>query len=117
MGDAKVRYAEGEIGKLYVFSGKDIPAGTKPLTEEDGSLTEAGKAYCAHQKLNPHVETIRIIFGQQSSQVMSDAIKASIANQETMVERHNKAKEISERLRLDWQVQDKSYQDAIKQKK
>jgi len=117
MGDAKIRYAEGELGKLYVFSGGDIPPGTKPLTEEDGSLTEAGKAYCDHQKLNPHSETIRTLFGQQSSYVMRDSIQASITNQETRVERHNQAKEISERLRLDWMAQDKAYQDAIKERK
>ncbi len=117
MGDAKIRYAEGEMGKLYVFTGGDIPAGTKPLTEEDRTLTEAGMQYCNHQKLNPHFETIRTIFGQQSSDVMSHAIQASIENQESRVDRHNKAKEISERLRLDWLAQDKAYQDAIKQRK
>jgi len=117
MGDANIRYAEGELGKLYVFTGGDVPPGTKPLTEEDGSLTEAGTKYCNHQKLNPHPETIRTIFGQQSSYVIRDAIKASIENQETRVDRHNKAKEISERLRLDWQSQDKAYIEAIKQRK
>lgn len=118
MGDAKIRYAEGEIGKLYGFTGGDVPPGTTPLTEEhDGSLTEAGKKYCDHRKLNPHPETIRILFGEQSSYVISDAVKASIKNQETRVERHNQAKEISERLRLDWMAQDKAYQDAVKERK
>ena len=117
MGSERVRYALGDLGKLFAFTGGDVPAGTIPLTQEhDASLTAAGKKYCEDQKLNPHPETIRVIFGQQSSYAVGYAVEASIKNQEARTERDNKAKAISERLRLDWQAQDKAYQDALKQR-
>ncbi len=117
MGDARVRYAEGEIGKLFAFSDGEVPPGATPLTEEhDDSLTEAGKKFCHDRRLNPHPETIRTLYSQQSSYAVDDAIKASIKNQETRMERDARAKEISERLRLDWIAQDKAYQEALKQR-
>jgi hypothetical protein len=115
MGDAKVRFAEGEIGKLFSFTGKDVPSGATPLTEEDGtSLTEAGKAYCQKRKLNPHVESIRVQYGQQTSYAVLHAAEASIKNQEIRLDEDAKKKAVSERLRLDWAQQDKAYQDALK---
>ena len=115
MGTPPVRYAEGELGKLYAFFGGDVPSGTIALTEEhDASLTEAGKAYCQHRRLNPHPESIRVQYGQQSSYAVGDAVQASIKTQETRLDRDAKAKAVSERLRLDWATQDKAYQDALK---
>ena len=117
MGSQRIRYAEGELGKLFAFSGGDVPAGTTALTEEhDESLTEAGKEYCHHHRLNPHSESIRVQYGQQSSYAVGDAIQASIKTQETRLDRDAKAKAVSERLRLDWAAQDKAYQEALKQR-
>jgi len=115
MGNPPVRYAEGELGKLFAFTGGDVPPGTTALTEEhDASLTEAGKEYCTHHRLNPHPESIRVQYGQQSSYAVGEAIQASIRTQETRLDRDAKAKAVSERLRLDWAAQDKAYQDALK---
>lgn len=117
MGSQRVRYAEGDLGKLFAFTGGNVPAGTTALTEEhDASLTEAGKQFCEHRKLNPHPESIRVIFEQQSSYAVVGALEASIKNQETRLDRDAKAKGVSERLRLDWAAQDKAYQDALKQR-
>ena len=117
MGSERVRYALGDLGKLFAFTGGNVPPGTTPLTEEhDEGLTDAGKKYCLNQKLNPHPETIRVLFSQQSSYAVAAAVQASIKNQETRMERDAKAKAISERLRLDWAAQDKSYQEALKQR-
>lgn len=117
MGSERVRYSVGDLGKMFAFTGGNVPAGTTPLTEEkDGSLTDAGKKYCEGQKLHPHPETIRVIYGQQSSYAVVNAVEASIKNQESRMVRDSQSKAISERLRLDWQAQDKSYQDALKQR-
>jgi len=44
MGSERVRYALGDLGKLFAFTGGNEPAGTTPLTEEnDASLTLPGK--------------------------------------------------------------------------
>jgi len=115
MGNPAVRYAEGELGKLIAFTGGDVPAGTIALTEErEATLTDAGKEYCKHHRLNPHPESIRVQYGQQSSYAVSEAIQASIKTQETRLDRDARAKAVSERLRQDWSVQDKAYQDALK---
>jgi len=117
MGSERVRYALGDLGKLFAFTGGNEPAGTTPLTEEnDASLTAAGKKYCEDHKLNQHPETIRVLFGQQSSYAVGNAVEASIKNQESRMDRDAKSKAISERLRLDWQAQDKSYQEAVKKR-
>ncbi len=118
MGDAKVRYALGEMGKLFGFTGGDAPPGTTPLTNEDGdTLTEAGKKYCQDRRLNPHPESIRVQFSQQTSDAVVSAVQASIKNQEVRMDVDAKKKAVSERLRQDWAAQDKAYQDAIKQRK
>lgn len=118
MGDAKIRYAEGEMGKLFSFTGTDVPDGATPLTDETGdNLTEAGKTYCQTRRLNPHPESIRVQFGQQSSYAVVEAVKASVKNQEIRLDVDAKKKAVSERLRLDWAEQDKAYQDAIKARK
>lgn len=117
MGDAKIRYAEGEMGRLFSFTGTDIPAGTTPLTNETGDgLTEAGRKYCQARRLNPHPESIRVQYGQQTSYAVVAAVKASVLNQETRLDRDAKAKGISERLRHDWAAQDKAYQVALKER-
>jgi len=118
MGDSTIRFAIDDTGKLYAFTGKEAPLGTTPLTDENGNgLTEAGKVYCQNRRLHSHPETIRVLFSQQSSDAVGDAIKASIKNQETRMERDAKAKATSERLRLDWAAQDKAYQEALKERK
>ena len=48
MGTEITRYAIGDFGQLHKFTGKDAPAGTVALVEEDGkSLTAKGKTYTA----------------------------------------------------------------------
>ena len=118
MGDAKTRYAEGELGKLFSFTGNDVPAETTPLTDETGEgLTEAGTKYCEIRRLNPHPESIRVQHGQQTSYAVVAAVKASVLNQEVRLDIDAQKKAVSERLRLDWMAQDKAYQDAIKERK
>ncbi len=118
MGSEKVRYAIGDIGKLFAFTGDDVPAGTTPLIEEnDNSLTGAGKTYCKNRCLPLHPESIRVKFAQQSSDAVGEAAVATVRNQEIRLERDAKTKAISERLQLDWTEQDKAYQEGQKQRK
>lgn len=117
MGDAKTRYALGELGKLFSFTGNDVPAGTTPLTDETGEgLTEAGTKYCEIRRLNPHKESIRVQYGQQTSYAVVEAVKASVLNQEIRLDVDAAKKAVSERLRLDWMEQDKAYQVALKER-
>jgi hypothetical protein len=78
MGTEPTRYAIGDFGQLYKFTGKDVPAGTVPLVEEDGiSLTAKGKAYAArHSEILPNVEIIRVQFDQYSSNNIGFAMEA-----------------------------------------
>ena len=118
MGSEKVRYAIGDAGKLFAFTGGDVPAGATPLLEEhDDSLTEAGKTYCTIRGLTPHPESIRVKFAQQSSDAVGEAAAATVRNQEVRLDRDAKTKAMSERLRLDWAEQDKAYQEGQKQRK
>lgn len=117
MGDAITRYAEGEMGKLFSFTGTDVPPGTTPLTDETGeALTEAGTKYCQIRRLNPHRESIRVQHGQQTSYAVVAAVKASVLNQEVRLDLDAQKKAVSERLRLDWLAQDKAYQVALKER-
>ncbi len=118
MGSEKVRYAVGDVGKLFAFTGGDVPAGATPLIEEhDDRLTEAGKTYCTIRGHTPHPELIRVKFAQQTSEAVSEAATATVRNQEVRLDRDAKTKAMSERLRLDWAAQDKGYQEAQKQRK
>ena len=69
MGSEIIRYAIGEFGVLQKFVGKDVPAGSTPLIEEDGkTLTEKGLAFCKNRGIDPpHFEVIRVLFEQYSA--------------------------------------------------
>ena len=81
MGSEKVRYAVGDVGKLFAFTGGDVPDGATPLIEEhDDRLTEAGKTYCTLRGHTPHPELIRVKFAQQTSEAVSEAATATVRN-------------------------------------
>lgn len=118
MESARKRYALGDFGKLHEFQGAEVPAGTTALVEEhDDSLTAAGKDYCQKRLRPASLETLRVMFVQQSSSAMADAAMASVRNQETRQERNEKTKGFSERLRHDWEAQDKAFKAAEAAKK
>ena len=120
MGTAETtRYAIGDFGKLYKFTGKDVPAGTEALVEEDGkSLTAKGKAYTARfSEILPNVEIIRVQFDQYSSNAVGFAMEAHEKTLTKIPKMLENTKVISEKLKQDWMAQDKAYQDAEKAKK
>ena len=119
MGTEITRYAIGEHGKLHKFTGKDAPAGTVPLVEEDGkSLTAKGKAYTGrYSDILPNVEIIRVQFDQYSSNHIGFAMEAHDKTLTKSPEMLETTKVISEKLRHDWMAQDKAYQDTEKAKK
>ena len=110
MESARKRYAVGNHGKLHEFQGGDVPEGATALVEEhDDSLTPAGLDYCKKRGKDAHVETIRVLFAQQSSSAVTDAAVASVKNHDVRQARDEKTKAMSERLRHDWEAQDKAY--------
>ena len=110
MGSGGKRYALGELGKLVEFQGGEVPEGTTALVEENGEgLTQAGKDYCQKRRRPVHLETLRVMFAQQSSSAITDAAVASVKNQDARPQRDEKTKAMSERLRHDWEAQDKAY--------
>ena len=112
------RYALGDLGKLYEFQGSEVPEGTTALVEEHGEdLTQAGKEYCQKRRRPANMETLRVMFVQQSSSAMTDAAVASVKNHEARPLRDEKTKAMSERLRYDWEAQDKAYKAAEAAKK
>jgi hypothetical protein len=119
MGTEPTRYAIGDFGQLHKFTGKDAPAGTVALVEEDGkSLTAKGKAYAArHSEILPNVEIIRVQFDQYSSNNIGFAMEAHDKTLTKIPEMQELTKVISEKLRHDWMAQDKAYQDTEKAKK
>lgn len=119
MGDEPIRYAIGNFGQLHKFTGKEAPAGTVPLVEEDGkSLTEKGMAYTArHSTIIPNVEIIRVQFDQYSSSHVGFAMEAHDKTLDKIPELQELTKVVSEKLRLDWMAQDKAYLDGEKAKK
>jgi len=120
MGTAETtRYAIGDFGKLHKFTGKDVPAGTVALVEEDGkSLTAKGKAYTARfSEILPNVEIIRVQFDQYSSNHIGFAMEAHDKTLTKIPEMLENTKVISEKLKQDWMAQDKAYQDTEKAKK
>ena len=118
MDSERKRYAVGDFGKLYQFQGGDIPDGATPLVEEhDDSLTAAGKSYCEKRAKPVSIESIRVLFAQQSSSAVTEAATASVRNQEALQERSEKTKAMSERLRHDWEAQDKAYKASAAAKK
>ena len=119
MGTEITRYSIGDHGKLHKFTGKDVPAGTVALVEEDGkSLTAKGKTYTARfSDIHPNVEIIRVQFDQYSSTAIGHAIEAHDKTLSKIPEMLENTKVISEKLRHDWMAQDKAYQDTEKAKK
>jgi hypothetical protein len=119
MGTEPTRYAIGDFGQLHKFTGKDAPAGTVPLVEEDGkNLTAKGKAYAArHSEILPNVEIIRVQFDQYSSNNIGFAMEAHDKTLTKIPEMLELTKVVSEKLRHDWMAQDKAYQDTEKAKK
>ena len=111
MAEQHKQYAQGECGELYGYTGKDAPAGTKALVEEDGTtLTPDGLKFCQKRGYSsPMVASIRFIYDQYHSPAVGNAIEAQLRNSELILTRQNKTKEISERLRLDWETQDKAF--------
>ena len=120
MGTAETtRYAIGDFGKLHKFTGKDVPAGTVALVEEDGkSLTAKGKAYTARfSEILPNVEIIRVQFDQYSSNHIGFAMEAHDKTLTKIPAMQELTKVVSEKLKQDWMAQDKAYQEAEKAKK
>lgn len=119
MGTEITRYAIGDFGQLHKFTGKDVPAGTVALVEEDGkSLTAKGKTYTARfSETLPNVEIIRVQFDQYSSNHIGFAMEAHDITLTKIPEMLESTKIISEKLRHDWMAQDKAYQDTEKAKK
>jgi hypothetical protein len=119
MGTEITRYAIGDFGKLHKFTGKNVPAGTEALVEEDGtSLTAKGKTYTARfSDILPNVEIIRVQFDQYSSNHIGFAMEAHDKTLTKIPEMLESTKIISEKLRHDWMAQDKAYQDTEKAKK
>ncbi len=111
MAQSHKQYAEGPSGELHGFSGKTPPDGTTALVEEDGkTLTEAGNTFCKKRGYpHPTVEALRVIYDQYHSPAIEHAIQAQIKNGENIRALQEKTKEYSERLRLDWEAQDKAH--------
>jgi len=113
MDSGSKRYALGEFGKLYEFQGGKAPEGTTALVEEKGeSLTQAGMEYCQKRRRSAGIETLQVIFAQQTSSAVNNAVVASIKNHEARSQRDENTKSMSERLRHDWEAQDKAYKAA-----
>ena len=119
MAEQHKQYAEGKSGELYGYTGKTPPAGTTALVEEDGStLTAAGLKYCQRRGYpSPMVATLRTLHDQYHSPAVGQAIAASALNADLMLEKQNNTKKMSERLRLDWEQQDKAFKASVAAKK
>jgi hypothetical protein len=119
MAEQHKQFAEGPFGELHGYTGKTPPEGTKALVEEDGkTLTPAGQEFCQKRGINPpNVEALRVLHDQYHSAALSQAIAAQVRNQELIREKQEQTKKISERLRLDWEAQDKAYKEQATAKK
>ncbi len=119
MAEQHKQYAEGESGELYGYTGKNPPEGTKALVEEDGkTLTPEGLKFCQKRGYpNPMVETLRVIHDQYHAPAVGEAIEASALNADLMIKKQDNTKKMSERLRLDWESQDKAYKASVAAKK
>lgn len=115
MAQSYKQFAQGEFGELYGYTGKEAPANTVALVEEDGkTLTAAGLKFCKQRGIpTPNVEAIRVIHDQYHSPALDHAMQAQIRNQEIITEKMEHTKKISERLRLDWETQDKAYKEQV----
>ncbi|MCA9470505.1 MAG: hypothetical protein MRJ96_06140 [Nitrospirales bacterium] len=119
MSSEKARYAIGEFGTVHKFTGEDVPVGFSPLIEADGAtLTEAGLAYCKARRIaSPNAEAIRVLCDKYYSSALTEAAVAHDRTLDLMNERLDKTKAMSERLRLDWEAQDKAYKASQSEKK
>ena len=113
------QFAEGEFGELHGYTGKNAPAGTEALVEEDGkTLTPAGRKFCQKRGFpTSTVEALRVLHDHYHSPAMCHAIEAQALNAELIREKQEHTKKISERLRLDWEAQDKAYKEQATAKK
>jgi hypothetical protein len=114
MAEQHKQYAEGKSGELYGYTGK-APEGTTPLVEEDGiTLTAEGLKFCQKRGYpSPMVATLRVIHDQYQSPTVGQAIEAAALNADLMLEKQNNTKKMSERLRLDWEQQDKAFKANV----
>jgi hypothetical protein len=113
------QFAEGEFGELHGYTGNNAPAGTEALVEEDGTtLTPAGRKFCQKRGLpTPTVEAVRVLYDHYHSPAMGQAIEAQALTADLIREKQEQTKKISERLRLDWEAQDKAYKEQASAKK
>jgi len=119
MAEQHKQYAEGKSGELYGYTGKTPPAGTTALVEEDGTtLTAAGLKYCQRRGYSsPMVATLRVLHDQYHAPAVGEAIVAAALNADLLLEKQNNTKKMSERLRLDWEQQDKAFKANVAAKK
>lgn len=115
MAEQHKQYAEGQSGELYGYTGKTPPEGTTALVEEDGTtLTAAGLKFCQRRGYpSPMVATIRVLHDQYHAPAVGAAITAAALNADMMLEKQNNTKKMSERLRLDWEQQDKAFKANV----
>jgi len=114
MAEQHKQYAEGKSGELYGYTGA-APEGTTPLVKDDGkTLTPEGLKFCQQRGYpSPMVETLRVIYDQYHAPTIGEAIKAAALNSDMMIEKQNQTKKMSERLRLDWEQQDKAFKASV----
>jgi len=115
MAEQHKQYAEGKSGELHGYTGKTPPAGTKALVEEDGTtLTAEGLKYCQRRGYpSPMVATLRTLHDQYHAPAVGQAITAAALNADMMLDKQNNTKKMSERLRLDWEQQDKAFKANV----
>ena len=119
MAEQHKQFSEGKSGELYGYTGENVPAGTKALVQEDGiTLTPDGIQFCKRRGYpTPLVETLRVIHDQYQAPTVGQAIEAAALNADLMMEKQENTKKFSERLRLDWEEQDKAYKAQVAAKK
>lgn len=115
MAEQHKQYAEGKSGELHGYTGKHAPEGTTALVEEDGTtLTADGLKYCQRRGYpSPMVATLRVLHDQYQAPAVGYAIEAAALNADMMLEKQNNTKAMSERLRLDWEQQDKAFKANV----
>lgn len=115
MAEQHKQYAEGKSGELYGYTGKTPPTDTTALVEEDGAtLTAAGLKFLQRRGYpSPMVATLRVLHDQYHAPSVGEAITAAALNADMMLEKQNNTKKMSERLRLDWEQQDKAFKANV----
>lgn len=59
------------------------------------------------------VATLRVLHDQYQAPAVGYAIEAAALNADMMLEKQNNTKAMSERLRLDWEQQDKAFKANV----